>query len=139
MVKNIIAILSSVVLLMIIGSSVLQFHHHDCDGNVCMALHSFHCCDDDAQNHKSHNQEHGPNEDKEQCSLRIDDFQVTKQSVLDDTPPLLLSLFYGIIDFKEALLIIKENHCDLNCIKDDALILLQYQEYQILRAPPFYC
>ena len=139
---------------MVFISSVLQFHHHDCDGNICIALSTeidstIHHSEDETTKcqhvmSKDELQGHfqnGCNHDRDtedQCVMRIDDFQVSKQSSIVEkinTYSLVLSC---IVDCYEKKLLITNNKSEIHIYKD-VYIPLIILEHHSLRAPPYYC
>ena len=96
-IQNISIIISFVVLL----TSVMQFHHHDCSGNICIHLTSFddisngfnnshsdncHDCDD-------HNNGHHDTEDRQECSMHIAEYKASKEcKIINGNTPVFLYL-----------------------------------------------
>ncbi len=89
----------SIILVTIVAfTSVIQFHHHDCDGNIYIHMTTFddlslddshheyeHCC------HHNHDNEHSDCDGKKGCSMHLGDFTVSRQHDIDTIA--LLPLF----------------------------------------------
>ncbi len=138
---------------MVFISSVLQFHHHDCDGNICIALspeidltiyHSEsktpkcqHVMSKDEQEH-SHGGCNHNSDTEDQCIIRIDDFQVSKQSSIVEKINTYSFVLSCIVDWLRKKLLVANNNSEIHIYKDVYIppIIL---EHHSLRAPPYYC
>ena len=109
MMKRCFSGISIIVLLMIVLSSIIQFHHHDKTGRIIFAITTICCNETNDHNHEHseiflgccHCEHHEHNNhdcgSKEDCSAHLGDFQATKQTslIIDSHPTLLLcAIFY---------------------------------------------
>ncbi len=139
--KYLTPVISIFVMLMVALSAVIQFHHHDDNGDIVFAV-SLICFNDIEHGHCVHHNccsedEHSRDcEDESNCSAHIGDFQATKEiSVSFQKLPVLLSWF--IVGESDSCL-----KCVMECLqffeKKDKILYIEdwVLNSLILRAPP---
>lgn len=135
--------ISIIVILMIVMSSIIQFHHHDKNGNIIFAVTTI-TCNGNVHNH-SHSKhsnccgcEHHHDHDcgtGENCSAHLGDYQATKQTnlTIDDSPTILL--FASITD-SEIRILNNSEFCTYITFDKNTTIVEGVTSGLSLRAPP---
>ncbi len=135
-------LISSIVIIIMIGSSIIQFHHHDANGTMCMYFSSAQttatsgnhehlypsCCS------KDHSMEDSQHQDESRCSLKL--------SSVKDTKPLSIKDFSsGVI----TLIALLSDCCLEHKTSDKLPVGYGYTDFKLpeshvlhfqLRAPP---
>ena len=98
-----VSVISTIVLLMIVTSSIIQFHHHDENGDIVFGISKVmnHECHNESHHFKrSHTHDcshcgcnHSENDSAENCSAHLGDYQIAKQTFIfnGDFPIYLLN------------------------------------------------
>lgn len=83
--------ISLIVIIIMIGSSIIQFHHHDANGTMCMYFTSTQTSADAGHEHLypsfcsgGHSMEDSPGHDESRCSLKLSSVKDTKQISIKD-------------------------------------------------------
>lgn len=134
-------IISTLVSITVVMASLLQFHHHDCDGNIYIhlttlddialgysGLHIYECNHSDDHHHTTDCNDH------ENCALHIAISKATKQSQQSVASP-SFDLSYILADILELQKPQNETHISYNT-HIFFLICPNSQLPSLLRAPP---
>lgn len=132
--------ISVVISVVFLITSVLQFHHHDCDGNIYIHLTTFddfiigtsdHLIEKCEHNHSSVPDGH----DDVECSMHLGDYKASEFSVLlTDQAPISLVWF-----LPENQVFLARSYSDYIEVDNRVLILNtgdNCSEKPLLRAPP---
>lgn len=137
--QSFISILVSIIFAL---TSVMQFHHHDCHGNICIHLTTvddlLHNQSYSATEHCSHEDGHNtqqPHQEDVSCSMHLGSYKASEQSIIKVfTAPLQL---YGLLHLNQ--IVIKNKIIDI--IVNDAEYYDNYinkviKSLSAFRAPP---
>ena len=98
-------IISLIVIIIVIGSSIIQFHHHDANGTMCMYFSSEQTAVNDSHEHlcsscctKEHSMEDSHHQDESRCSLKLSSVKDTKQLSIKDFSSGVITLFALLTD-----------------------------------------
>lgn len=141
--------ISIVVMLMVVAGSVIQFHHHDYEGNIIWGVTSLLCGShsDDACGHNHHeSMEHGDHccccnhqghscGTGDNCTVHLGDYQIAKQTTLspDDFPT---TLFVAIFLDSVELISISDFYCNITYNNPNPHTHTGVINVASLRAPP---
>lgn len=127
-------IFSYFVIFLISATSVLQYHHHDIDGGLCVV---FHECDhsSDEQNSGFEHSDKNHNENSEKnCGAKLSQLAASKE--IHEVKPAVFSLIMEIlVDFSLIESLDKNEHCSIIWIAHPIKTLI-YKSIPF-RAPPF--
>lgn len=146
--KRLLPHISLVVLLVFAVTSVLQYHHHDCDGRIYIHLTTFddivignggnaieHC----RHNHKCesahHHSHEGSHDEDTTCSMHLGEYKGSEMDcdATEDSPTTLLDWAIGNCD--ERCDIQQRISCVVDTEQSDADRAI-YKSIRLLRAPP---
>lgn len=143
--KRFIPQISVCVIIIFALTSILQYHHHDCDGNIYIHLTSlddfvigsskhavFEHCD---HNHICYGHEnHSDNDEEHICSMHLGDYKISDYNVLcQENDPIIISWDINEIKFRNLILPVSTIYVkSLDKYISDFII-----SCSSLRAPPF--
>lgn len=134
-------LISLIVIIIMIGSSIIQFHHHDEDGAMCMYFPSGQASGAPVHEHlypsccsADHSMENSNHQDESRCSLKLSSVKDTKQLSIKDFSSGVITLIALLTDccLEHKTSAVQPAGCEYTDFKLPESHVLHFQ----LRAPP---